>query len=42
MKRQVFDDDDQSIEEASKSKIHMQMANTGYDGFGGAQMKNYY
>lgn len=39
---QIYDDDDQPADE-SKSKIHMQqMANTGYDGFGGPQMKNYY
>ena len=33
MKKQVYEDDEPS--EENKSKIHMQMANTGYDGFGG-------
>lgn len=34
MKKPLYDDDDQPSEE-SKSKLHIQMANTGYEGFGG-------
>lgn len=45
MKNQVYEDDSQ-IEETKQSKMHIQMANTTYEGFGGAsgnaQMKGYY
>lgn len=46
MKSQVYTDDDSQIEETKQSKMHIQMANTTYDGFGGAssnaQVKGYY
>lgn len=45
LKKQIFDDEDQ-VEETKQSKMQIQMANTTYEGFGGAsgntQMKGYY
>ena len=35
--RQIYDEDDQPLDEGKQqTKMHMQMANTTYEGFGGA------
>ena len=40
LKRQGYEED--PSQEENKARSHMQMCNTGYEGFGGGMKNNYY